>query len=256
MPSTDGQMPRKLLPIIYVLDTSGSMSGDRISSVNEAMKETVDVLKDVSKKNPTAELKIGVLKFASGAEWVTKNAGEPGLVFMEDFFWNDLSAGGLTDLGSALNELNDKLSRKQFLDSDVGFKAPVLIFMSDGGPTDDWEKAFDKVKNENKWFKVSTKIAIAVDDADASVLTKIADGNAEAVIKVDDNEKLKKLIRVVSVTASMIGSQSKTGEGSQQEIVDKVKEEIPGGEYITVEPPKPTPIEPEEDPWDWDEDGW
>ena len=103
------KIARKLLPIIYVIDTSGSMTGDRISSVNEAMNDTVDVLKEVSENNPTAELKVGVLQFDSNARWVTN-----GLIFMEDYFWNDLEAGGLTTLGAALDELDKKLSRSAF----------------------------------------------------------------------------------------------------------------------------------------------
>lgn len=213
------KIARKLLPIIYVLDTSGSMSGDRIASVNAAMNETVEVLRDVSNNNPTAELKVGVLKFASGAEWITRD----GFVFLEDFFWNDIDAGGLTDFGSALDELNDKMSRSKYLDSDVGYKVPVIIFMSDGEPTDDYETALNNVLSSNKWFKASTKIAIAIgDDANIEVLQKIV-GNKEAVIKVDDNETLKKLIRVVSVTASMIGSKSKTDSNSTNDIISSVK---------------------------------
>lgn len=223
---------RKLLPIIYVLDTSGSMRGDRIAAVNAAMHETMDVLRDVSKNNPTAELKIGVLQFASGANWIT----DKGFVYMEDFYWNDLKAGGVTDLGSAINELGDKMSRKKFLDSDVGYKVPVIIFMSDGGPTDDYVSALKKVNATNKWFKASTKIAIAVgENANIPVLQEIA-GNDEAVIKVDDLETLKKLIKVVSVTASMIGSRSKTDSDSTEEIIGSVKEDlgddvqVPGGD--------------------------
>lgn len=250
---------RKLLPIIYVLDTSGSMAGDRIAAVNSAMSETMEVLKDVSNNNPTAELKIGVLQFASGAKWITPN----GFVFMDDFYWNDLKAGGLTDLGSALEELQNKLSRNEFLNSDVGYKVPVIIFMSDGGPTDDYEKALKKIMNSNKWYKAATKIAIAVgDEANIDVLQKIA-GNREAVIKVDDLESLKKLIRVVSVTASMIGSKSRTDSNSTSEILDGVKGEM-GNDVQTAdtEPNVPdsgdagTDTTPDtDDPWgnaDWD----
>lgn len=212
---------RKLLPIIYVVDTSGSMAGGRISSVNEAMHETVDVLRDVSESNPSAELKIGVLKFASNAEWITKD----GFKFLEDYYWNDLQAGGLTDFGSALRELDQKLSRSGFLDSPVGYKVPVIIFLSDGEPTDDWEGALAKANANNKWFKVATKIALAVEGADEDVLGKIV-GNSEAVIPVDNMDTLKKLIRVVSVTASMIGSKSRTGDDSQNEIIKAVKAEM------------------------------
>lgn len=217
------EVARKVLPIIYVLDTSGSMSGERIASVNEAMHDTIDVLKEVSENNPDAELKIGVLKFSSGAEWVTN-----GLIFMEDYFWNDLRAGGLTDFGSALNELNVKLSRKEMLKSEVGFCVPVIIFMSDGQPTDNYEKALANINETNKWFKCATKIGIAIgDEADRSVLTKVA-GNSEAVVAVDDVETLKMLIRAVSVTSSMVGSQSHTTSESNDaaKIIDMVKQEL------------------------------
>lgn len=231
LPGETEKIARKLLPIIYVLDTSGSMEGSRIAAVNAAMNETMEVLKDVSSKNPTAELKIAVLQFSSGPQWVTEN-----LVFMDDFYWNDLKAGGLTDFGSALNELNDKLSRAQFLTSNVGFKAPVIIFMSDGEPTDDYESALNKIKSNNKWFQVATKIAIAVgDDANIQVLQKIA-GNKEAVIKVDDLETLKKLIRVVSVTASTIGSKSKTEDDQTDKVISQIEQDMGNEIQVTNDP--------------------
>ncbi|OUP80830.1 hypothetical protein B5F07_19765 [Lachnoclostridium sp. An169] len=230
------KIARKLLPIIYVIDTSGSMTGDRISSVNEAMNDTVDVLKEVSENNPTAELKVGVLQFDSNARWVTN-----GLIFMEDYFWNDLEAGGLTTLGAALDELDKKLSRSAFLDSEVGYKAPVIIFMSDGYPTDDYEKALKKISAGNKWYKIATKIAIGVgDDFDADALAKIA-GNREAVIKVNDNETLKKLIRVVSVTASMVGSKSRADESQTGEVLREISREMKGDPDIVIPEPSPEP---------------
>lgn len=217
------EVARKVLPIIYVLDTSGSMTGDRIASVNEAMSETMEVLKDVSEKNPDAEIKVGVLSFSSGAEWVTN-----GLVFMDDFFWNDLKAGGVTDFGSALNELNNKLSRSEFLVSETGFCVPVIMFMSDGQPTDNYEKALSNILANNKWFKYATKIGLAVgEDADKDVLAKIV-GNSEAVISINDLETLKKLIKVASVTASMINSKSRTTaeSGNAAEIIKVVQKEL------------------------------
>ena len=253
--------PRKILPIIYVIDTSGST---RIAAVNQAMAETMKVLKEVSAKNPTAELKIGVLQFASGASWVTN---EDELVFMDDFYWNDLTAGGLTDLGAALNELHNKLSRTSLFKSEVGYKVPVLIFMSDGGPTDDYRSALKKISDNNKWFTASTKICLAIDeDSDVEVLREIAGcgdkaKGRESVIQVSDLETLKKLIKVVSVTASMIGAKSRTDSDNTKETIDTVKEEMKGTGDVTV--PETTPsTEPdpapdsddEEEPWDSPED--
>jgi uncharacterized protein YegL len=200
------------------------MAGERIASVNEAMNETMEVLRDVSEKNPDAEIKVGVLKFSTNAEWVTN-----GLVFMDDFYWNDLQAGGVTDFGAALKELNHKLSRSEFLVSETGFCVPVLMFMSDGQPTDNYQKALDEVNATNKWFKHATKIAIAVgDDADRGALEKIV-GNKEAVVAVDDVVTLKALIKVASVSASMINSKSRTtaeGGSNAVEIIKQTQVEL------------------------------
>ncbi len=235
---------RKIKPLIYVIDTSAALAGVRIAEVNQAMAETIEVLKEVSAKNPTAELKIGVLQFASGASWVTD-----GLQSIDDFYWNDLIAGGPADLGAALDELHKKLSRIAFFNSEVGFKVPVLIFMSDGGyPTDDYRSALKKISDNNKWFTASTKICLAIDaDSDLEVLREVGGcgDNAkgrESVIQVSDMETLKKLIRIVSVTASMIGGTFETISAIRYEMKDM------DGVSILEEPePMPDPDPPGED---------
>ena len=98
MPSTEGVIVKKVLPLIYVIDTSGSMFGDRIASVNEAIHELEPILREKVGEIPEAEIKIAALTFSSGAQWITAN----GLVSLDDFFWNDATAGGLTDLGAAI----------------------------------------------------------------------------------------------------------------------------------------------------------
>ena len=89
-----GTVTRKKLVVFYVLDTSGSMEDDgKIGALNEAMRETVDVLQNIAKGNADAEIQIAVLQFSSGAQWVTEKPK-----YVEDFYWDDLKAGGLTDI--------------------------------------------------------------------------------------------------------------------------------------------------------------
>ena len=217
---------RRVLPIIYVVDTSGSMYGERIAKVNQAMLEMPRVLKDVSDDNPDAETRVGVLQFSTGAKWVT-----PGLVQMEDFYWNKLEAGGTTMFAEMLNELHAKLSRSEYMKSDTGFCVPVVIFMSDGEPTDAsgvWEQKLEWVKLNNKWFQHATKIAIAIDEeADKDALAKLV-GTREAVVQVNDVNTLKTLIQVVSMTASKIGSTSRTSHdvNPAQEIIKETVKQI------------------------------
>lgn len=205
MPDIRGTILKKVLPIIYVIDTSGSMSGARIASVNEAMHECGKILLENSTEIPDAEIKIGAVTFSSGAKWVTERS----LATVEDFHWNEIGASGVTDLGAALYALDDKLSRSKLLVSDTGFCVPVIIFMSDGYPTDDWKEALEKVSTENKWFARAKKIAIAIGDgADKDVLSELV-GNSKSVVTVNDLEMLKKLIVAVSCSASMMASRSR-----------------------------------------------
>ena len=55
--------PRKVMTIFYLIDTSESMSGIRIGTVNAAMEECQDMLKEISQANDDAEIKVAILQF-------------------------------------------------------------------------------------------------------------------------------------------------------------------------------------------------
>lgn len=236
-----GSVVKKELHVFYVLDISGSMSGAPITALNDAMRDTIAELADISATSNEAALKIAVLTFDNNVVWVTQ--GENGLEDAEDFVWTDLTAGGLTYLGAALRELNKKLSRNEMMSASTGNKIPVIIFMSDGQPNDAWIEALDSLK-ENKWFKAAIKIAFALgDDADCDVLAKVV-GGPEAVIKTNDLEVFKKLIKIVSVTSSLASSQSRlSDEGATgSSIVDQVTggKSADGGSVSITDLPDPT----------------
>lgn len=200
--------PRKVMTLFYIIDTSESMSGSRIGTVNGAMEECRDLLKEIAKANDDAEIKIAVMQFSSGCYWIT---GANGAINLEDWNWEDLQAGGITDFGAALFELDKKLSRRAFLNSQTGAYAPVILLFSDGGPTDNWEKGLKQIK-KNNWFKHAIKIAIDIQSgADRSVLEAFT-GNSEAILDAKDQNTLKKMIHKVSVRASEFQSHSKQTE--------------------------------------------
>ena len=197
--------PRKVMTLFYLIDTSGSMGGSRIGTVNAAMEECIPLLKEVAAANDDAEIKVAILQFSSGCSWVTPVSGPVGL---DDIIWNDLQAGGMTEFGGALLELDKKLSRNEYLNSQTGAYAPVILLLSDGGPTDNWEVGLNKIK-ENNWFKHAIKIAIDIESgSDRSVLAQFT-GNPEAILDAKDTATLKKMIHKVSVRASEFQSHSK-----------------------------------------------
>lgn len=114
----------------------------------------------------------------------------------------------MTEFGGALLELDKKLSRNEYLNSQTGAYAPVILLLSDGGPTDNWEVGLNKIK-ENNWFKHAIKIAIDIESgSDRSVLAQFT-GNPEAILDAKDTATLKKMIHKVSVRASEFQSHSK-----------------------------------------------
>lgn len=212
------KIARRTMVLFFVVDTSGSMMGDKIGSVNDAIRETVPDLRDLSSSNPDAAIKVAALQFDTMVRWLY-----PQPIDSEDFQWNDLQATGLTSLGLALDKLNEKLSKTQFLQESAGSSAPVIILLSDGAPTDDYTKGLECIK-QNNWFKHAIKIAIAIgNDANRSVLTEFT-GNSEAVIEVHNKSALKSIIKFVSVTSSQVNSKSSSVDDVSKQ--DKVISQI------------------------------
>ncbi len=215
-------VPRRTMTLFFLIDTSGSMAGNKIGAVNDAIENVLPMLNDISESNPDAEIKVATLEFSNGAKWLYD---EPKLA--KDFVWQNVAANGLTSLGEACLELEKKLHRENgFMKNASGSFAPAIILLSDGGPTDDYTSGLAKLKGNN-WYKAAIKIAIAIgDDADRDVLKDFT-GNSEAVITVHNIDALKQIIRVVAVTSSQIGSKSSSADEltKQEQVVGDVKKE-------------------------------
>lgn len=183
---------RPIMTLFYVIDTSDSMDGDKIGSVNSAMEEAILVdLPEISTIDDYLEIRVAIMQFSSGCSWITPSS-DP--ISIGDVFWDDLHANGSTDLGAAFVELDKKLSKNEFLEFDpYTLHRPVILLFSDGHPTDNWEKGLEQLK-KNKYFKHAIKVAIAIgDEADKDVLSTFT-GTKESVITVNDKHALLALI--------------------------------------------------------------
>ena len=230
-------IPRRKMTLFFVIDTSGSMVGSKIGSVNDAIENVLPMIGEISDENPDAEINVAALEFSTGTHWLYDEPKEA-----KEFIWQKVEADGLTSLGEACEELNKKLSRNGgFMSSPSGCFAPAIILLSDGGPTDNFEGGLKSLQ-ANSWYKNAIRIAIAIgDDADKEVLKQFT-GSSEAVITVHNIDALKKMIRIIAITSSQIGSKSTsaTDATKQEQVIEEVNKaasDVAGAETAAAPAP-------------------
>ena len=196
--------PLKKGLIVYLIDTSGSMRGQKIDSANNAMRKSIEAIRSVSEGK--ADVHVSVLSFNDDCTLVTGD--KP--VSVKDYEYVDLTAGGLTCLSKAYDLLDDGVLNKEKLltGGSANWFAPVVIVISDGVPTDEylqeekkyrWESSLEKL-NGNAYFKQAKKIAIAIDctDDNRQVLTAFT-GSSESVLETSNMEEFGRLLEFVSM---------------------------------------------------------
>ena len=228
------EVSTRSMALFYLFDVSGSMSGEKIAQVNYAMRDIPKIIKEISEDAPNANVVVAAASFSNDVTWITPKLQSP-----DEFIntWHDLSATGLTSLGEMLKSLNEKMSRSAFLsENPMGYLAPGIILLSDGEPTDDWEPALQALR-KNNWFKNAIKIAFAVGDANRQILGEVC-GSQEAVVSIEDPEKIRDYIKFVTATVSKTGTQSQTAMlQSPQEVVNAQIQSVDDNTPIVVDIP-------------------
>ena len=59
-------IPRRKMILFFVIDTSGSMLGSKIGSVNDAIENVLPMIGEISDENPDAEINVAALEFSTG----------------------------------------------------------------------------------------------------------------------------------------------------------------------------------------------
>jgi len=199
-----GPLASRPLHFIWICDCSGSMAGDKIQALNFAIREAIPEMRKVADENPNAQVLVRALKFSNGAQWAI---AQPTPV--NDFKWTDLTTDNVTDMGKALNMVAEQLRIPPMDDRAL---PPVLVLVSDGQPTDDFNAGLKALLKE-PWGKKAVRISIAIgSDADEDVLQKFIGNQELKVLKAGNQEQLVKLIKwsstAVLKAASAPASQS------------------------------------------------
>jgi uncharacterized protein YegL len=186
-----GTLARRPLHFFWITDSSGSMAADnKIQSLNNAIRESVPHMQAAADENPQAEVLVRAITFSNGAKW---HIAQPTPI--ETFKWVNLKADGLTDMGKAFMMVADQLKMPPMTDRAL---PPVLVLVSDGEPTDDYNAGLKALLAE-PWGRRAARLAIAIGaDANMDVLQKFI-GHAEVKpLQANNAEMLVRYIRWVS----------------------------------------------------------
>ena len=158
------KISQRPLDIIYVIDTSDSMSGVKIDTVNRAMKDLEELLRNEARKNPAAQVNIRIIRFGGEqAQWHLQQR-TPVENYKAKEIW---TVPGRTPFGSAIELLSKSLESSDMPERGL---RPIIVVMSDGWPTDEWKTKLERFHNI-PWAKKAGKVAIAIGEgADKEIL--------------------------------------------------------------------------------------
>jgi uncharacterized protein YegL len=183
------------LPVYLVLDTSGSMMGEPIAAVETGVQTLISALRQDPYALETAYL--SVITFDSSAKQIVP------LTELTAFQMPSIQASGTTALGDALTLLANKIDcelTKTTAEVKGDWK-PLVFIMTDGVPTDNWQKGLAEFRKRKAGMVVA---CAAGQGADTKALQQIT----ECVVQLDtaDSSTIKAFFKWVSASVSA-GSQ-------------------------------------------------
>lgn len=208
------------LPVYLVLDTSGSMSGEPIEQIKNGVQMLVAALRQDPYALETAWL--SVITFGSSADVAVP------LTELTAFQPPNISASGGTSLGEGLAKVADCASKDlvKTTATTKGDWRPMVFLMTDGSPTDDWQKGLARFKQE-KWGIV---VGCCVDNGDETVLKQIT----ESVVRLNtsDSSSMKAFFKWISSSVSQ-GSKSVEQSGKDVQGLNELPPPPPEIKVVT-----------------------
>ena len=104
------EIKKQQLNVIFVIDQSGSMSGEKIGAVNNAIRDVMSIMPEIQEDTVDADIMISALMFSDDTKWVYE-----GPKSVTDFKWKDISTIGATNYSKIFTELSKYLCKKEKL---------------------------------------------------------------------------------------------------------------------------------------------
>jgi uncharacterized protein YegL len=158
--------PEPRCPCILLLDTSGSMKGQPILELNRGLAAFRDEL--ASDSLATKRVEVAVITFGPVQvhnDFQTADVFQPA----------ELKASGETPMGAAIEQALSLLDQRKnvYRTNGVSYYRPWIFLITDGGPTDPWKAAAEKIK-AGEAAKTFSFFAVGVEGAKMEILEQIS----------------------------------------------------------------------------------
>lgn len=158
----------KVLPVVLLLDVSGSMAGDKIRILYESVNRMIEELDKLSKKQECG-FKIAIITFGNEVRVDLRYTAVKDLRGKV----TPVNAGGMTPLGKALDLAKDMIDDKT--ETPGRWYKPAVVLVSDGMPNDQYEGPLQQFIGEGRSAKTQ-RFSLAI-QANLDVLKRFASEN-------------------------------------------------------------------------------
>lgn len=182
------------LPVMLLLDRSGSMCGEKITTLNSAVNEMIQSFKTAGQGE--VEINLGVISFGDGgATYDLQLQPVSGITGIS------LSANGGTPMGMALRMAKDLIEDKEVIPS-KGYR-PAVVLVSDGAPNDAWEQPLQDFIVGGRTAKCE-RFAMAIGTSqDDPVLNQFLSGTESKVFLASEASKIRDFFKFVTMSVSV-----------------------------------------------------
>lgn len=197
----------RALPVFLLIDVSGSMSGEKIETVNVSLKEMLNQFRKIT--NPKGIIEMCILTFGNNSVNIVKK-----LSALSDNDFYTFTAEGNTPMGKAFKQVSDMIEDYNIVSTRA--YTPMIILISDGNPTDfsgytqgmsieqiqTWDALQQLHSGSRSGKSIKTALGIG-NDVDLNILKAFINNDTIPVIRANDLSTITKYFQWVTLSINV-----------------------------------------------------